>query len=479
MIMIVHYLDKYYSFQFQPESPRVSHHEARSAAKKLLRHLKQGEPNNERPVTAPQQRPRISSTGSPAISSKDTNHLSLHRNTQSDNRMELRIKLDVIQKLQSELLQLIDIQDEKENSHLKLNDLDSSLNGHQNSSQNDEKMKELVEEHSNLLKKTLLISARNRSGSIDLKTPHRGELALDLNGSINTTHGTWPNFLKTDEDGTSSPRYASLSSRSRNLSKENINHGNAAGIENSTIESFNSKLAKVQETEKALINVSDPNHQETSQDMSGLQSLVSTIMQPSTYPSTSKDCLVLKNEETSDSINNEIYETIAALNEETIYSLSQDMNKEASEPKKEIAEQMSSVVDVSETVQCVLNCVSKNNPANINTSELAESIAADLNPEESAALQASVEAILVASATPEIHSQYELATIEEQPELGYQSDSSDTETMMMASGGKGKSLKRKSLVKATCSTDSNSKMTEDDGKPLAPVIEDMMEGTED
>ena len=153
----------------------------------------------------------------------------------------------------------------------------------------------------------------------------------------------------------------------------------------------------------------------------------------------------------------------------------QEKKREEPEPTNEIAEQISSAVDVAETVQSVLNCVSTANPVTMNTSELAESIAADLNPDESAALQAYVEANLVASATPEIHSQYELATIEEQPELGYQSDSSDTDTMMMASGVKGKNLKRKSLAKGSNLTDASTKEKENENKALAPVLEDMME----
>ena len=84
----------------------------------------------------------------------------------------------------------------------------------------------------------------------------------------------------------------------------------------------------------------------------------------------------------------------------------------------------------------------------LKTTDLPSAIAAELEEHDSASLQASMEALLVASATPEIHSQYELATIEEQPELGYQSDSSDTECrLMMSSAGRNKNNKNNIAMK--------------------------------
>ena len=399
--------------------------------------------------------------------------------------MELRIKLDVIQKLQAEIIQLIEIQDDKENKYLKTHDFESSQE-HENHPQTDDAMKQLVDEHSNLLKKTLLLSARRRSASIDSKTPQRGELALDVHSS-SSKHGTWSNFARMDEkehfsyekDDTSTPRFGSLNSKSGNLSKENINNGNISLVEASDIDSSNLNMINNSDAEKANINVSNTNQLDASKDQPGLQSLISTIIHPSTYQSTCTEGQGSRNEEKSESSNNDGYDPYAALKNENIYSPQEEVMKEDMIPINEIAEQLSAVVDVSETVQSVLNCVGKNNPMAINTSELATSIAADLNPDESAALQASVEAILVASATPEIHSQYELATIEEQPELGYQSDSSDTESMMMASGAKGKNLKRKSLVKVNSSNDGTAKPLENENKTLAPVLEDMMEENND
>ena len=399
--------------------------------------------------------------------------------------MELRIKLDVIQKLQAEIIQLIEMQDDKENKHLKTHDFENSQE-HDSHPQTDDAMKQLVDEHSNLLKKTLLLSARRRSASIDSKTPQRGELALDMHSS-SSKHGTWSNFARLDEkehlsyekDDTSSPRFGGLNSKSRNLSKENINNGNVSLLETSDIDTTNLNMVSNPDAEKANINVSNANHADASQDPPGLQSLMSTIIQPSTYQPTGKEGQESRNEEKLESSNNDVYDPLAALKVEKIYSPPQEVIKEDMIPINEIAEQLSAVVDVSETVQSVLNCVGKNNAMAINTSELATSIAADLNPDESAALQASVEAILVASATPEIHSQYELATIEEQPELGYQSDSSDTESMMMASGAKGKNLKRKSLMKVNSSTDGSAKPLENENKTLAPVLEDMTEENND
>ena len=124
----------------------------------------------------------------------------------------------------------------------------------------------------------------------------------------------------------------------------------------------------------------------------------------------------------------------------------------------------------------------------LKTADLPSSIVAELEEHDSASLQASMEALLVASATPEIHSQYELATIEEQPELGYQSDSSDTECrLMMSSTGRNKNnknnvsnaMKNKS-ANTTSSMDNTSgtEFADHVNKCLAPVIEDMLEGNE-
>ena len=124
----------------------------------------------------------------------------------------------------------------------------------------------------------------------------------------------------------------------------------------------------------------------------------------------------------------------------------------------------------------------------LKTTDLPSAIAAELEEHDSASLQASMEALLVASATPEIHSQYELATIEEQPELGYQSDSSDTECrLMMSSAGRNKNnknnvsnaMKKKSANTASTMDETSGTTSADHvNKCLAPVIEDMLEGNE-
>ena len=124
----------------------------------------------------------------------------------------------------------------------------------------------------------------------------------------------------------------------------------------------------------------------------------------------------------------------------------------------------------------------------LKTTDLPSAIAAELEEHDSASLQASMEALLVASATPEIHSQYELATIEEQPELGYQSDSSDTECrLMMSSAGRNKNnknnissaMKKKSANTASTMDETSGTASADHvNKCLAPVIEDMLEGNE-
>ena len=124
----------------------------------------------------------------------------------------------------------------------------------------------------------------------------------------------------------------------------------------------------------------------------------------------------------------------------------------------------------------------------LKTTDLPSTIAAELEEHDSASLQASMEALLVASATPEIHSQYELATIEEQPELGYQSDSSDTECrLMMSSAGRNKNnknnvsnaMKKKSANTASTMDETSGTASADHvNKCLAPVIEDMLESNE-
>ena len=142
--------------------------------------------------------------------------------------MELRVKLELMQKLQAELLQMIENAPEDETTDglnsKSLNDENNLALLQSNTHNNDDAIKQLLEEHSNLLKKTLILSARRKSfGS---KIPSRGELALDLCGG----KSPWPNSIQTDEnddsvfdhDAQASPRFGNSISRSRNLSKENV-----------------------------------------------------------------------------------------------------------------------------------------------------------------------------------------------------------------------------------------------------------------
>ena len=203
---------------------------------------------------------------------------------------------------------------------------------------------------------------------------------------------------------------------------------------------------------------------------------------------------------------NDRYETIATRNVENVFWDQDEGIKDKNEPSKDTALQTNSFHNVSDAGQSVLNSISQSTSMHLNTSDLATSIASDLATSiasdltnyidsdlegpESASLQASMEAILVATATPEIHSQYELATIEEQPELGYQSDSSDTESLMMPStarskiitsgnGGVSHNVKRKSLAgSSTIAECSGTTSSEPKTKVLAPVLEDMTEGND-
>ena len=199
------------------------------------------------------------------------------------------------------------------------------------------------------------------------------------------------------------------------------------------------------------------------------------------------DLQATKKQEKSDCINNDRYEPIASINAENIFSVSEDVIKEKNEALKDTPMQTSLICNGSESGTSVLNSGNKNNALILSTSDLATSAASELEAHESFALQASMEAILVASATPEIHSQYELATIEEQPELGYQSDSSDTDSLLLSStarskiinghnGGAGQNVKRKSSNVCSTSIESPANSSsETANKILPPVMEDMME----
>ena len=160
--------------------------------------------------------------------------------------------------------------------------------------------------------------------------------------------------------------------------------------------------------------------------------LIPTTLQPLLYPSTNKELQMSTTNEKSDSISNDRYESIAFLNAENIFSNSDETHKERNDHMKDNAAiSCNPIYNASDTGQSIMNSVSKSSSVILNSPDIATSLASDVESHESVALQASMEAILVASATPEIHSQYELATIEEQPELGYQSDSSDTDSLMM------------------------------------------------
>ena len=216
----------------QTDSPKISHYEAKSAAKKLLRHLQQGTSETEPNIRPAHPRNRISSWGSPSTNCKESCNHSQTQDAHWDNRNELRIKLELMQKLQTELLQIIEGHEDKDALHSTLMDRETNL-ALDGCSSSDDTMKQLLEEHSNLLKKTLLISTRRKStGS---KVPHRGELSLDLN-LLPTEEKEVSGFEK---EMASSPRFIHVNPRSRNLSKENIPMINNPCLMNSGIEDLN------------------------------------------------------------------------------------------------------------------------------------------------------------------------------------------------------------------------------------------------
>ena len=163
-----------------------------------------------------------------------------------------------MQKLQTELLQMIENAPEDETADglntKPLNDENNLALLHSSTQNNDDAIKQLLEEHSNLLKKTLILSARRKSfGS---KIPSRGELALDLCGG----KSPWPISIQTDENDDSvfdygtqaSPRFGNSISRSRNLSKENVPTSN--GSINTVIECANDITKDVLDPDKTSGN---------------------------------------------------------------------------------------------------------------------------------------------------------------------------------------------------------------------------------
>lgn len=185
-------------------------------------------------------------------------------------------------------------------------------------------------------------------------------------------------------------------------------------------------------------------------------------------------------QETLSSINNDRYEAIATTNAGNIYPFSEDVGIEKNGMTIDDPMDLNLNYSLSEATATVFE------PRNKTNVLIATSTSSDLETVEATALQSSVETILAAAGTPEIHQQYELATIEEQPELGYQSDSSDTDSLLFSSrkkiincnnGAAGQVLRKKaSTAGGTLYTESAGILSsENTDKILAPVIEDSLE----
>ena len=192
-------------------------------------------------------------------------------------------------------------------------------------------------------------------------------------------------------------------------------------------------------------------------------------------------------QEILDSISHDKYEPIRAKNSEQAILLLEEAIRENNETVKMFPAPNDLIYNKSEVETSVSNSINNSNAMILTTSDLAKSLVSDLKENESVTFQDSMEAIIVSSGKPEIHSQYELATIEEQPELGYQSDSSDTDSLYLSSITRSKNtnnitgivcqnVKRKpSNTFCTLSESSEMSSLETTNKILDPVIEDLME----
>lgn len=221
-------------------------------ARQLLRHLQLRIPLKEQ---LSRRQPVINvptPPGSPGPNNIESNHL--QQRQQSEDKKELRDKLELMQNLQTEVLQMIEGQEEIGSNGLKCTEYDS-IAGLDGSSTNDDAMKKLLEEHANLLRRVLLISARRKSlplSALSSKTPNRGDFVKELNMSASiipagpsfsllddkelsyvydkelssSPRSTQINLVECDDIGKWSNNASSCGRRSRNLSKESPNMHN-------------------------------------------------------------------------------------------------------------------------------------------------------------------------------------------------------------------------------------------------------------
>ena len=206
----------------------------------------------------------ISSTGSPLSPCNESNS-SPQKESLSLNRMELRYNLELMQKLQNELLQMIEAQHELDDMKTKSVDNESSL-GMEGSS-NNHALNELLEEHSSLLRKTLLVNARRKS--VGSKTSHRGDTALNLSASMSGI-STWLDSLAVDDmrhsvnekEVNASPRFSHVNMTSKNSSKENVTTQDIASLSGTGMEGSNSIEVNKFDVENSASNKLTEKYQE-------------------------------------------------------------------------------------------------------------------------------------------------------------------------------------------------------------------------
>ena len=204
-----------------------------------------------------------------------------------------------------------------------------------------------------------------------------------------------------------------------------------------------------------------------------------TALQPLILQPVDIEAQSTSNQETPSSISSDRYEAVAITNAANIYPFAEDAGTGKNEMTMDDPMHPNLSYNVSETCAATIG---QHNKANV---LLATS--SNIETFETGVLQSSVDAILAADSTTEIHPQYELATIEEQPELGYQSDSSDTDSLLISSssrkkivscnnGGASQVLRRKASTENTTDIETEGILSsENSNKILAPVIEDSLE----
>ena len=133
----------------KPKSPKLSQNDANVVARQLLRHLNHRTPPKEQLLQRQPTSIVVTPPGSPVLSNVELQQIHL------PHKRELQDKFELMQNLQAELLQMIEGQDESKGNSVKCTE-DDNIAGLDGSFIDDDVMKKLLVEHTNLLKKALL-----------------------------------------------------------------------------------------------------------------------------------------------------------------------------------------------------------------------------------------------------------------------------------------------------------------------------------